>query len=128
MDYDKLDYEVKFYSMASYLGPLFILGRLSKRRQNKNIDFHSWQGGILFFMVLFLRIVVLGAKNFLFLFPTIAEMSELILNTGVWTFWGVLSIMGLVNAYKMERKRLPFIGWIDIIMENHYKFINQNYQ
>lgn len=123
LNYDRLDNAVKFYSMISYIGPLFILTRMSKRRFNKSMDFHSWQGGILFFTVVFLNILAKCITNLLYVIPAFAEIIGLLLHIGVWTFWVILSIMGVVNAYKMDEKYLPIIGWIDNIFKNHYKYM-----
>ena len=116
----KSDHGAKFYSVISYIGPLFIIVRFLNKKQDIDIEFHSWHGGMLFFTVSFLYMFVSWTQNFLFLLPTIAEMMGIILNTGVWTFWVVLSIMGIVNAYRMERKSLPFISLIDFNLRKHY--------
>lgn len=123
MDYYKLDSNVKIYSIISYIGPLFILARLSKMRCNKIVDFHSWQGGILFFTVSFLNLALMWMTNILSVFPIFSEIISLLLGIGVFTFSLVLSIMGIVNASKLDISPLPFIGRIDMIMRNHYKYM-----
>ncbi len=123
MNYDKLDDIVRIYSMISYVGPLFIVTRMSKRRFNRMMDFHSWQGGILFFTVVLLETFARHITNVLYIFPVFAEILGLLLHTGIWTLWVVLSIMGIVNAYKMDLRYLPVVGWIDTVLKNHYKYM-----
>lgn len=124
MNYDRFDKEVKFYSMVSYLGPLFILARVSRKRCNKLVDFHSWQGGLLFFTVLEIYAIIrIILETLLVAFPIFSEVIGLILCVGLWTLWIVLSVMGIVSAHRLDMQVLPMIGWIDTIFRNHYKYM-----
>lgn len=122
LNYNNYYNKVRLYSMASYLGPLFILGRIFNNKKDSMIDFHSWHGGILFLMVTFLYNTIRFIENLLFMSPIFAEVVGVLLHIGVFTLWIVLTVMGLVNAYKMEVGYLPLIGWIDNILRKHYQY------
>lgn len=122
LNYGNFDNEIKFYSMISYIGPLFILSRIFNKGKNYLIDFHSWYGGILFFAVSFLYSIIKFVQSFIIISPILAEIVILLLHTGVLTLWVVLMMMGLVSAYKMQTNYLPIIGWIDSILKKHYNF------
>lgn len=109
--------------MLSYIGPLFIIGRLSKRRCNRLIDFHSWQGGILFFTVSFLNLALTQIVKLLSIFPIFAEVVGVLMSVGIFTLWVMLSIMGIVNASRLDTAYLPLIGLIDTALKNHYRYM-----
>lgn len=113
--------EIRIISMMSYIGPLFVVGRvLNKGGRSYSLDFHSWQGGILFFtMTAAYNLVGYIAKGGI-LFPVLREVVGLILYFGVSVGGIILSIMGVLNAYKGEQIYLPLVGDIDKILRKHY--------
>lgn len=106
--YDKLN--VRLLSVLSYIGPLFIIGRLSVEHDEPQVSFHTAQGGILCgviasaYLITALICLALGAL------PAAAEIISFLLYVGVSVAWMILAAMGIINAIKKQQRALPFIG------------------
>ena len=115
------DDEIRLMSIISYLGPLFIVARIINKKRSYIIDFHSWQGGILFFTITIAYSIVGYIANGGFLFPILREVLGIILYFGVSVGGIILIIMGIKNAYNKAQVHLPLIGDIDRILRKHYQ-------
>ena len=52
------DGNIKFLSAISYIGVLFVIGHFAVEKNNPDLRFHTFQGGILFVFFVFLLIFV----------------------------------------------------------------------
>jgi len=116
----------KTISFLSYLGPLVFVPMFARKR-SKFARFHANQGLVLFIadadyvvvqniLLAILRAIFpwnwnygyLGGRGFVF------DMLSTILGL-VWIVFGVLAVIGIINALKGKAKELPFIGKIKLL-------------
>lgn len=83
-------------AVLSYLGPLVIISYLLGK-DNEFVRFHSKQGMVVFGFEIVMW--VLGSMMYLYFVMNLLNLATLI-----------LSIIGIVNAIKGEKKELPFVG------------------
>ncbi len=107
-NYDKMN--IKFLSVISYIGPLFIIGNFSAEKNCDLVKFHVRQGKLLFFTTL----ILLSLNTVLdFTLSSISETFEIIsflLYIAIFVAWLILSIMGIVSAFSESKSNLPLIG------------------
>ena len=105
--YDKVN--VKFLSLVSYIGPLFIIGKFSAEKNCDFFKFHVRQGKLLFFTMF----ILLSLNTTLyFSLSSISETFEIIcllFYIAIFVAWLVLSIMGIVSVFSESKSNLPLI-------------------
>ena len=106
----------KLMGVLAYLGILVLIPLLAAK-DSKFAQFHAKQGLTLFIgeVILFVLnwVVTIIAFSSLAGF-TIGSLLSLVL-WGVWIFFVVLSIIGIINVVNGEQKPLPLIGGITLI-------------
>ena len=101
---------IRFLSVISYIGILFVIGHFAVEKNNPDLRFHTFQGGVLFaFFTLayfgdFLLYLVLSFA------PEICFVLILLLTIGISTVYIILMGMGIFHAVRFEQKLLPFVG------------------
>ncbi len=101
---------IRFLSIISYLGVLFVIGHFAVEKENPDLRFHTFQGGVMFayFTVLyffdFLAYVLLQAV------PPLQTIVVLLLTMGISAAYVMLMAMGMASAWKNEQKLLPYVG------------------
>ncbi len=115
--------ENKLLCALFYIGPFFILGRFMAKDRPKGspIDFHSWQGGILFVLLAVCNSILDAGVSFIMFLPIIQEILRLLLHIAIFAMGVVLCIMGIVNALNGKKESLPLINWIEKCLMEHYR-------
>ncbi len=108
---EKFDkFNVKFLSIISYIGPLFLIGKFSVEKDSDQVRFHSKQGEILFYTMSCLSLIVLILQLTLSsLFETI-EIICLLSYIAIGVAWLILLIMGISGAISSKMIYIPIIG------------------
>ena len=109
-EYNK--FNIKFLSVISYLGPLFIIGKFSLEKDEEHVKFNVNQGEILFYLISILYILVFSINFFLEPFFETIEIITLLAYIGISAAWVILIIMGAIGAFKDKKVELPLIGKI----------------
>ena len=101
---------IRFLSAISYIGVLFVIGHFAVEKNNPDLRFHTFQGGVLFayFVVLyFLDFLLYLALSF---FPALQTILILLITLGITVAYIMLAVMGIVYAVRFEQKLLPYVG------------------
>ncbi len=105
---------VRFLSVISYLPFLFIVGHFAVEKDNPDLRFHKFQGGVLcaVFSALYLADLILCL---LFSFSSGLQSIVAFLLTAAITIAYVLMIsFGIRAARAFEQKILPFVGFFAV--------------
>ena len=105
--YNKMN--IKFLSIVSYIGPLFVIGKFSYEKDSDQVNFHYRQGEILFFTMF---ILVLFSLIFDYILNFVSESLSIIcflFKIGIGVTWAILSIMGILSAISGSKTHLPII-------------------
>lgn len=106
--YNKMN--IKFLSVVSYIGPLFVIGKFSYEKDSDQVNFHYRQGEILFFTM---SILILSTIIFDYILNFISDSLSIIcflLKIGISVTWVILSIMGVISAISGSKTYLPIVG------------------
>lgn len=106
--YNKMN--VKFLSVISYIGPLFIIGKFSFEKNCEQVKFHTKQGEVLFYTMFFLSI---ASATLDFIFRFMLESLSIIcflINIGIGVTWFILALMGISSAISGSKVSLPIVG------------------
>lgn len=101
---------IRFLSAISYIGVLFVIGHFAVEKNNPDLRFHTFQGGVLFayFVVLyFLDFLLYLVLSF---FPALQTVLILLITLGITVAYIMLAVMGIVYAVRFEQKLLPYVG------------------
>jgi uncharacterized membrane protein len=88
---------VNVMAVISYIGPLCLIPILTKEK-DEFVQFHAKQGLVLFIGEVAMWLVV-GFVPILWVFANLVNL-----------FWLVLSIIGIINVTKNEKKEIPLVG------------------
>ncbi len=106
------EFNIKFLSIISYVGPLFFMAKFSAEQNHPDVHFHQKQGQRLFVFIVSLYIMDILLHQLLReLLPTVAStvfyvFAVIIVITGVCT-----SIYGIYSAVKCEKNIIPIVGF-----------------
>ena len=101
---------IKFLSAISYIGVLFVIGHFAVEKNNPDLRFHTFQGGILFAFFVLLYFIDFLIYLFLSVVPALQIIVVLLLSIGISVAYVMLMVMGIVNALKFKQGLLPFVG------------------
>lgn len=107
---------IRFLSVISYIGVLFVIGHFAVEKNNPDLRFHTFQGGILFavFGVLyFLDFLLYLLLSFI---PEVQLILCFLLTIAVSVAYIMLAVMGMINAFQFRQKLLPFVGSISVTL------------
>lgn len=110
-------FNVRLLSVLSYIGPLFIMGRVAVEKEDPEVEFHSRQGGILFVCTSVAYLLTALLCFFLSSLPAIAEILGFLLYVGISVAGLLLSLMGIASAVKKQMRPLPFIQDINKLLQ-----------
>lgn len=108
-NYDK--FNVKFLSIVSYIGPMFLIGKFSVEKESKQVKFHNKQGEILFYIFLFLYMVCVALHVLNKFTESVDEILAFTFTVGVSVAWVLLMIIGISNAIHGKLVGLPIVSW-----------------
>ena len=100
---------IKLLSFLSYLGPLFLIGVFSMEHDTEELRFHTRQGGVLFFFMVFAYLLVWLLTFLLRSVPAMAEIMGVLLKVGLSVGWLLMAVMGIVSVFQKDHKPLPFL-------------------
>lgn len=117
--------ENELYSYFAYIGPFWFIGMTSGSR-NRDLRFHLNQGLVLFITEICAVVSVFCINGILDLIDgAILSVIALWLGRLLWLgtaalfFW--LSVTGMLNVAREERRPLPFIGGIKLLDKSSKK-------
>ncbi len=105
---------IRFLSAISYIFVFFIVGHFAVEKDNPDLRFHKFQGGVLFgvFSVLyFLDFILIMIFSFS---SGLQTMLGFILTSAITLAYIFLIVFGIRSALKFEQKQLPFIGFFAV--------------
>ena len=113
-EYNKVN--VKLLSILAYIGPLFLMGKLSVEKDEPHVKFHTHQGAILFCFVAGAYVVTSLLCWLLSSFPAVQEIFSLLLYVGMTVAWVIMIVMGVIGAARNQQRPLPFVGDFDRLL------------
>lgn len=108
----------KVFNILSYFGPLWIIGMLCDKKDDKDVRFHVGQGMLVTIVeiavalinnLIIANIFVRKIDYWYYTYKTTSGFG-LFLMWVLWMIPAVLSVIGIINAYKGKQKELPYIG------------------
>lgn len=121
---DENNGNIRFLSAISYLGIFFVIGHFAVEKDNPDLRFHTFQGGVLFcgFSMLYLSDFLLYLL--LAFAPALQSILTILLTVGISIAYLILAVMGIVSAVRFEQRQLPFVGEIAVMLRD--KIDNQS--
>ena len=104
------DGNIKFLSAISYIGVLFVIGHFAVKKNNPDLRFHTFQGGILFAFFVLLYFIDFLIYLLLSAIPALQTVVVLLLSIGISVAYVMLMVMGIGYALKFQQRLLPFVG------------------
>ncbi len=101
---------VKFLSVISYVGPLFLVGKFSLEKNCESVKFHVRQGEILFYSMIILSFLIAILDYTLSSLLESLSIISFLLYIGIAVAWLVLSFMGMASAFSASNASLPLVG------------------
>ncbi len=101
---------IRFLSSISYLGILFVIGHFAVEKDNPDLRFHTFQGGVLFTfftVAYFCDFLIYLALSFA---PELRLILILLLTVAISIVYVMLMAMGIYHASRFEQTLLPFVG------------------
>ena len=101
---------IRFLSVISYIGVLFIIGHFSVEKNNPDLRFHTIQGGVLcvFYMVLYILDFLLSLV--LMMIPAFGIILTVLITIAIALSNLILVIIGISYAVTFRQGLLPFVG------------------
>lgn len=107
-NYDQ--FNVRFLSILSYIGPMFLLGKFSVEKESEQVKFHNKQGEILFYIFLVLYMVCTALHVLNEFTESVGEIIAFTFTVGVTVAWVLLMIIGVSNAVQGKMIGLPVVN------------------
>ena len=101
---------IRFLSCVSYIGILFVIGHFAVERNNPDLRFHTFQGGVLFcfFTIAYFCDFLLYIA--LFFAPELRIIIILLLTIAISIVYIMLMALGIYHAARFAQTLLPFVG------------------
>ncbi|MBE6753985.1 MAG: hypothetical protein E7559_06525 [Ruminococcaceae bacterium] len=107
--------EIELYSCFAYLGPFWIAGMLGDRKRNKLLRFHLNQGIVLFISEVIAVLLAWLAGKAVSSIPIAGKVLSAVLIAAALAYIIAMSAVGMSRVLQGEVKRLPLIGWVNIL-------------
>ncbi len=116
---DENNGNIRFLSAISYIGILFLIGRFAVEKDNPDLRFHTYQGGVMcvFFALLYLCDFILYL--ILSFAPALQIVLTLLITVAISVGYIVLMVIGIASAVKFEQRLLPFFGKIAVVLRDN---------
>ena len=102
---------IRFLSAISYLGVLFLVGHFAVERDNPDLRFHKYQGGLLCLSFSFLYLTDMLICLLFSFSPQLQAIVSFIITSAVTVAYGFMIYFGVSSAVKFRQRQLPFIGF-----------------
>lgn len=121
---DENNGNIRFLSAISYLGVFFVIGHFAVEKDNPDLRFHTFQGGVLFcgFSMLYLLDFLLYLL--LAFAPALQSIVTILLTVAISVAYLILAVMGIMSAIRFEQQLLPFVGELAVMLRD--KIDNQS--
>lgn len=107
---DENNGNIRFLSAISYISVLFVIGHFAVEKNNSDLRFHTFQGGVLFAFFVVLYFIDFLIYLLLSALPAMQTVICLLLTIGISVAYIMLIVMGVIYALKFRQKLLPFVG------------------
>ncbi len=107
-DFD--EFNVKFLSVVSYIGPLYLIGKFSVEKDSEQVKFHNKQGEILFYVFCVLYFICALLHLVEKLTSGVIELVAFLMTVGVSVALIILMLIGVTSAFKGTKVRLPIVS------------------
>ncbi len=101
---------IKFLSAISYIGILFVIGHFAVEKNNPDLRFHTYQGGVLFAFFTVLYFIDFLVYLLLSFIPSFQLVICTLLTVGISVAYIILTAMGIGYAISFKQRFLPFVG------------------
>lgn len=115
---DENNSNIRFLSSVSYIGVLFVLGRFAVEKDNPDLRFHTYQGGVLFLFFVVFYLLDFCMYVVLSFAPALQIILTLLLTIAISSAYLMLIVMGIISALKFEQRILPFVGKFAVIIRD----------
>lgn len=104
------NFNVKFLSVISYLGPLYLIGKFSVEKDSDQVKFHNKQGELLFYI--FCTLYFICALLYLVekIIGGVIELVAFLMTVGVTSAFFILMMIGVTSAFKETKVKLPIVS------------------
>ena len=103
---------IRFLSAISYIGILFLIGCFAVEKNNPDLRFHTFQGGVLFVFFAILYFFDFLLYMLLSFIPALCSVIIPLLTIGISVAYIMMIGMGVISAMTLQQKVLPFVGSI----------------
>lgn len=121
---DENNGNIRFLSAISYLGVFFIIGHFAVEKDNPDLRFHTFQGGVLFCGISMLYLSDFLLYLLLAFAPALQIIVTILLTVAISVSYLILSVMGIMSAIRFEQRQLPFVGELAVMLRD--KIDNQS--
>ncbi len=101
---------IRFLSAVSYIGVLFVIGHFAVEKDNPDLRFHKYQGGVLFCSFFLLYMADLAVSIALSFLPVLQIIVALLITIALVAVNVMLTVQGVLAALQFRQRMLPFIG------------------
>ncbi len=105
---------IRFLSAISYIPFLFIVGHFAVEKDNPDLRFHKYQGGVLCGVFCGLYLLELLLILMLSFSSGMQAIAGFLLTGGISLAYVILIALGISSAVKFQQKQLPFIGFFTV--------------
>ena len=101
---------IRFLSVISYISVLFVVGHFSVEKNNPDLRFHKYQGGVMFAFFSFFYLLDLLIYFLLSFSPELQTMIVFLITGALLIANCFMSALGIRYALRFEQRLIPFIG------------------
>lgn len=105
---------IRFLSVISYLSVLFLIGHFAVEKNNPDLRFHKYQGGVLCAVFSFLYLTDLLVCLLFSFSPSVQGILAFILTVSISIAYLMMIGFGISYALKFQQRQLPFIGFFAV--------------
>ncbi len=113
---DENNQNIRFLSAISYIGVFFVIGHFAVERNNPELRFHKYQGGVLFCFFALLYMMNALLSLILSFFPPIQIILSFLIYLALTVAYVILAVMGIKSALCFNQVILPFVGSLAVML------------
>ncbi len=105
---------IRFLSAISYIAVFFVIGHFAVERNNPDLRFHKYQGGVLFCIFALLYMMNALLSFLLSFIPPLQIILCFLIYLALTVAYLFLVVLGIRSALKFQQTILPFVGNIAV--------------